>query len=137
MLGFENDSICLFFQRPLATSDLLPPWVDVANMLAHMQHTQRNISIHLQSCLCPPDELKSNIHFPFSSTCLHWHLARAAECSTNGHQLVANSVCLQFGARQVCFTPANWGPVIFRLVTWVVLRKKSKPQAEVLHTTLC
>lgn len=42
----------------------------MANLLANSLHTEQrrsNINIHLESCLCPPDESKTKIHFTFSS----------------------------------------------------------------------
>ncbi len=59
---------------------------------------QCNICIHLESCVCPPDECKSNIHSPFGSVFgLHSLLREIQYFSA----LAANFVCLLFGAGHV------------------------------------
>lgn len=50
-------------------------------------HTESNISFHLESCFWPPEKYKSNTHLCFG---LYFP-----------YKLVANCVCLLFGAGHV------------------------------------
>lgn len=73
----------------------------------YIQQTQSNISVHLESYLCPSGECYSKIHSHVHSVFGLYPLLRkisgssAAKSSTYAHQPVANCVCLLFGADQV------------------------------------
>ncbi len=61
----------------------------------HSKQLQGNIIIHLEWCVWPPGECKTNIHSLSSTFGLHQiPLSLAAKCSTYVQQLVANYVCL-------------------------------------------
>ena len=51
----------------------------------HIQQIRNNISIHLDSCLSPPDDCESNVHSPSTSVFVStnsWGNYLAAKCST-------------------------------------------------------
>ncbi len=92
--------------------DISVYYVVMANVMpvAYL-HIKQKQSIHtqLESCLCPLDGYKSNIHFPFSSSLVSTN--SWGKCVTLYlldvrlfHQLVTSFACLTLGAWQVVYS---------------------------------